>query len=239
MASRAARLTWAKGISIGSESICRSIHINCGAHLSRNSGPPPRTENTQSGIIDCRSNSCHNKWLDREHASHIVGDGAEYQGGGRNLGNFCFSARARYNEGSSVSREVVRSYLVENLLAVDSPLRLVVAINEDHQVVGLAASSLTYSFVEITLDTAPMLAERVLCPFVEQESGCWNCAHVMGRSVCDGERLLTDRLAGQGKQCKRHCLLRASRCTSGSRPAQLQAVRAKPEQDRGGEGDWP
>jgi GNAT superfamily N-acetyltransferase len=55
-----------------------------------------------------------------------------------------------YNEGSSVSREVVRSYLVENLLAADSPLRLVVAFQEDGQVVGFAAIALTYSLVEPT-----------------------------------------------------------------------------------------
>ena len=57
---------------------------------------------------------------------------------------------AYYNEGSSVPRELVRSYLVENLLAADSPLRLVVAFREDGQVVGFAAISLTYSLVEPT-----------------------------------------------------------------------------------------
>jgi GNAT superfamily N-acetyltransferase len=55
-----------------------------------------------------------------------------------------------YNEGSSVTREMVRSYLVEQLLAADSPLRLVVAFQDDGQVLGFAAISLTYSLVEPT-----------------------------------------------------------------------------------------
>ncbi|MCM5681583.1 GNAT family N-acetyltransferase [Schlegelella sp. S2-27] len=53
-----------------------------------------------------------------------------------------------YHEGSSVSREMVRSHLVDNLLGPDSPLRLVVAYENDVQVCGLAAISLTYSLVE-------------------------------------------------------------------------------------------
>lgn len=53
-----------------------------------------------------------------------------------------------YNEGSSVPRELVRPYLVEHLLAADSPLRLAVAVQGDREVVGLAAVSLTYSLVE-------------------------------------------------------------------------------------------
>ena len=55
-----------------------------------------------------------------------------------------------YNAGSSVPHEVVRSYLVEHLLAADSPLRLVVAFQDDGQVIGFAAISLTYSLVEPT-----------------------------------------------------------------------------------------
>lgn len=53
-----------------------------------------------------------------------------------------------YNEGSSVAREMVRSYLVEQLLGTDSPLRLVVAFRDDGRVLGFAAISLTYSLVE-------------------------------------------------------------------------------------------
>lgn len=53
-----------------------------------------------------------------------------------------------YNEGSLVSRDMVRSYLVDTLLAPDSPLRLVVAIDACEQVAGFAAISLTYSLVE-------------------------------------------------------------------------------------------
>jgi hypothetical protein len=43
---------------------------------------------------------------------------------------------------------LVRTYLVNHLLAVDSPLRLVVASRDGEQVVGFAAISLTYSLVE-------------------------------------------------------------------------------------------
>ncbi|CAN7507581.1 GNAT family N-acetyltransferase [Duganella sp. LjRoot269] len=57
---------------------------------------------------------------------------------------------AYYNEGSSLPREMVRSYLVEELLAAESPLRLAVAFQDDGQVLGLAAITLTYSLVEFT-----------------------------------------------------------------------------------------
>ncbi|CAN7475278.1 GNAT family N-acetyltransferase [Pseudoduganella sp. LjRoot289] len=53
-----------------------------------------------------------------------------------------------YNEGSSVSPETVRSYLVEELLAAHSPLRLAVAFQDDGQVLGFAAVSLSYSLVD-------------------------------------------------------------------------------------------
>lgn len=55
-----------------------------------------------------------------------------------------------YNEGSTVSREVVYSYLLDNLLTDDSPLHLVVAVQDDGQVAGLAAIAVTYSLVEPT-----------------------------------------------------------------------------------------
>jgi GNAT superfamily N-acetyltransferase len=55
-----------------------------------------------------------------------------------------------YNEGSFVPREMVHSHLVDNLLGPDSPLRLVVALGLDQQVLGFAAISLTYSLVEPT-----------------------------------------------------------------------------------------
>ena len=57
-----------------------------------------------------------------------------------------------YNEASSVPHELVRSYLLECLLAPSSPLQLVVATLDDPQVVGFAAISLTYSLVEPTPD---------------------------------------------------------------------------------------
>lgn len=55
-----------------------------------------------------------------------------------------------YNKGSSVPPELVRSYLIECLLAPTSPLQLVVATRERSQVLGFAAISLTYSLVEPT-----------------------------------------------------------------------------------------
>lgn len=53
-----------------------------------------------------------------------------------------------YHEGSSVSRDVVREHLIENLLASTSPHRLVVASTSGSEVVGLAAITLVYSLVE-------------------------------------------------------------------------------------------
>jgi len=59
---------------------------------------------------------------------------------------------AYYNEGSVVSREVVRDHLVTNLLGATSPHRLIVATRDDGRVVGLAAITLVYSIVEPTAD---------------------------------------------------------------------------------------
>lgn len=53
-----------------------------------------------------------------------------------------------YNAGASVSSEAVGSYLVECLLAPDSPVRLIVAAGDDGRVAGLAAITLTWSLVE-------------------------------------------------------------------------------------------
>ena len=53
-----------------------------------------------------------------------------------------------YSPGSSVPHDLVRTYLVDHLLALDSPLRLVVASREGEQAIGFAAISLTYSLVE-------------------------------------------------------------------------------------------
>ncbi|HEY8099830.1 MAG TPA: GNAT family N-acetyltransferase [Burkholderiaceae bacterium] len=59
---------------------------------------------------------------------------------------------AYYNENSVVSREAVREHLLENLLAENSPHRLVVATGDDGGVVGLAAITLVYSFVDFAAD---------------------------------------------------------------------------------------
>ncbi|WP_375437692.1 GNAT family N-acetyltransferase [uncultured Hymenobacter sp.] len=53
-----------------------------------------------------------------------------------------------YHPGSSLLPETMRTHLLQHLLAADSPLRLVVAREEDGRVVGLAAVSLVYSLVE-------------------------------------------------------------------------------------------
>lgn len=55
---------------------------------------------------------------------------------------------AYYNEGAAIARDMVRSYLQEDLLAPDSGLRLVVADVGTGHVAGFAAIFLTYSLVE-------------------------------------------------------------------------------------------
>ena len=57
---------------------------------------------------------------------------------------------AHYNHEATVSRDVVRVHLRENLLAVNSPLRLVVASRTSRDVVGFAAVALLYSLVDPT-----------------------------------------------------------------------------------------
>ena len=57
-----------------------------------------------------------------------------------------------YNDKPSVTREVVQSHLLNNLLATDTPLRLVVATNDNQEVVGFAAIILIYSLVDPTPD---------------------------------------------------------------------------------------
>ncbi len=52
-----------------------------------------------------------------------------------------------YNDHASVPRDLVRTYLVDTLLAAGSPLQLVVAC-ENGNVLGFAAISLTWSLVD-------------------------------------------------------------------------------------------
>jgi GNAT superfamily N-acetyltransferase len=59
---------------------------------------------------------------------------------------------AYYNEGSVVSREIVREHLSENLLGDASPHRLVVASTEDGSVIGLAAITFVFSLVDFSID---------------------------------------------------------------------------------------
>ena len=60
---------------------------------------------------------------------------------------------AYYNDEAAVSRDVVRAHLHENLLAIGSPLRLVVATRADGVVMGFAAISLTFSLVDPAPET--------------------------------------------------------------------------------------
>jgi GNAT superfamily N-acetyltransferase len=55
-----------------------------------------------------------------------------------------------YSEEAPVARDDVRSNLVDNLLAPDSPLRLAVATDAHGEVVGLAAIALFHSLVDPT-----------------------------------------------------------------------------------------
>ena len=57
---------------------------------------------------------------------------------------------AHYNDTSTVTPGIVRAHLLENLLAVGSPFRLVVASHPDRGVVGFAAIALLYSLVDPT-----------------------------------------------------------------------------------------
>jgi ribosomal protein S18 acetylase RimI-like enzyme len=57
-----------------------------------------------------------------------------------------------YNEGSVVSRELVREHLLENLLGAESPHRLVVASSDAGEVLGLAVITLVYSVVDFDID---------------------------------------------------------------------------------------
>lgn len=74
------------------------------------------------------------------------------------LADLLCELHAYYNDGSILSKDLVRSYLVGTLLAPESPLKLVVAAHSDGQVDGFAAISLTYSLVE---------------PSPEQRRQCW------------------------------------------------------------------
>jgi GNAT superfamily N-acetyltransferase len=55
-----------------------------------------------------------------------------------------------YHDDAEVARAAVRDHLLHNLLAPDSPLRLVVATDEDGTVAGFAAVALLYSLVDPT-----------------------------------------------------------------------------------------
>jgi GNAT superfamily N-acetyltransferase len=57
---------------------------------------------------------------------------------------------AYYNDAPLVSRDAVQAHLLQNLLAADSPLRLVVASRADGGVAGFAATALLCSLVDPT-----------------------------------------------------------------------------------------
>ena len=72
---------------------------------------------------------------------------------------------AYYNQTSAVSREVVRAHLLENLLAANSALRLIVAFRDNHEVVGFAAIAPIYSLVDPTPENRRqcLLKELYVC----------------------------------------------------------------------------
>lgn len=76
----------------------------------------------------------------------------------QSLAQLLCELHAYYNEGSTVSRESALSYLMDTLLAPNSPLKLVVACPVGNEVAGFAAVSLTYSLVD---------------PSPEQCGQCW------------------------------------------------------------------
>ncbi len=57
-----------------------------------------------------------------------------------------------YNVGAVITRETVREHLLENLLAIGSPHRLIVASTDENEVIGLAAVTLTFSIVDFAVD---------------------------------------------------------------------------------------
>ena len=63
-----------------------------------------------------------------------------------------------YSEEDPVSRDDVRSNLIDNLLAPGSALRLVAAIDDEHRAIGFAAIALLHSLV----DPAPQRRGQLL-----------------------------------------------------------------------------
>ncbi|WP_424195771.1 N-acetyltransferase family protein [Ampullimonas aquatilis] len=82
-----------------------------------------------------------------------------------------------YNNGAVVDSAMVKAHLLENLLGADSPLRLVVACNDDDQVLGFAAISLTYSLVE------PSPAQRRQCQLKELYIRSTQRGHGVGKAI--------------------------------------------------------
>ncbi len=73
-----------------------------------------------------------------------------------------------YSDEAPVARDDVRSNLVDNLLAPDSPLRLVVASGEQDELVGLAAITLFHSLV----DPAPRRRGQLLLKELYVRQSC-------------------------------------------------------------------
>ena len=53
-----------------------------------------------------------------------------------------------YNNGSDVSKDLVKKHLLNNLMSEESPTEIVVVENSSGKVIGLAAISFVYSIVE-------------------------------------------------------------------------------------------
>jgi GNAT superfamily N-acetyltransferase len=143
------------------------------------------------------------------------------------LADLLCEVHAYYSGGASASRELVRSYLVETLLAPESPLKLIVAGEGGGGVAGFAAISLTYSLVE------PSPAHRRHCWLKELyvRSGrrgggvgrtlmSWVARYAVDNGCCRIDWPVKD------SEHPRHRLLRAPGCDACGGKAELQAVRA-------------
>jgi ribosomal protein S18 acetylase RimI-like enzyme len=96
-----------------------------------------------------------------------------------------------YNAESTVPREVVRAHLIENLLAAESPLRLVVASHDGRKVIGFAAIALLYSLVEPTAEKRRQCVLKELYVCADQRSRgvgralvSWVARHAVESGCC-------------------------------------------------------
>jgi GNAT superfamily N-acetyltransferase len=98
---------------------------------------------------------------------------------------------AHYNAPALVAREVVRAHLLGNLLAPDSPLRLVVASGTNGRVIGFAAIALLYSLVDPTPEKRRQcLVKELFVRSSERSRGvgralmAWVARHALENGCC-------------------------------------------------------